>query len=254
MEATLKGRCACGAVRYRLASDPMFVHCCHCQDCQRQTGSAFVLNALIETDRVERLSGETEGVAVPTESGQPHVIHRCPACKVALWSHYGGVQRLSFVRVGTLDKPAHLPPDVASIRVRSCRGSRCPRTSQRSKLTMIPRSSGWPKAWSAARRSSDDGRPQRPPAPAVACATCSCSRGIVRSKPPSATSTATPARSGDWSRTFRGPTVITDPLISVWPESEPRPPAFPGVCRGWFANGFLYGLRSASTPNRARGD
>jgi hypothetical protein len=112
MEATLNGRCACGAVRYRLVSEPMFVHCCHCQDCQRHTGSAFVLNALIETDRVERLSGETEGVAVPTESGRPHVIHRGPACMVALWSHYGGVQRLSFVRVGTLDKPADLPPDV----------------------------------------------------------------------------------------------------------------------------------------------
>jgi hypothetical protein len=112
MEATLTGRCACGAVRYRLASKPMFVHCCHCQDCQRQTGSAFVLNALIETDRVERLSGETEGVAVPTGSGRPHVIHRCPACKVALWSHYGGVQRLSFVRVGTLDDPSALPPNV----------------------------------------------------------------------------------------------------------------------------------------------
>ena len=115
MEAdAVKGRCACGAVRYRLASEPMFVHCCHCQDCQRETGSAFVLNALIETDRVERHFGDTvEGVAVPTESSRPHVIHRCPACKVALWSHYGGVQRLSpSCAWGTLDKPADLPPNV----------------------------------------------------------------------------------------------------------------------------------------------
>lgn len=112
MSPTLEGGCACGAARYRLTSAPLFVHCCHCRDCQRQTGSAFVLNALIETDRVERLSGETEGVAVPTESGQPHVIHRCPACKVALWSHYGGVLALSFVRVGALDEPSALPPNV----------------------------------------------------------------------------------------------------------------------------------------------
>ena len=112
MEKSLEGGCSCGRIRYRLASKPMFVHCCHCRDCQRQTGSAFVINALIETDRVETLSGETEGVAVPTDSGRPHVIHRCPVCKVAVWSHYGGVTPLSFVRIGTLDEPAALPPDV----------------------------------------------------------------------------------------------------------------------------------------------
>ena len=80
MNPELEGGCACGAVRYRLSSKPMFVHCCHCRDCQRQTGSAFVLNALIETDRVEILSGETQAVPVPTDSGRPHVIHRCPTC------------------------------------------------------------------------------------------------------------------------------------------------------------------------------
>lgn len=90
----------------------MFVHCCHCCDCQRQTGSAFVLNALIEADRVELLSGEPEPVPVPTDSGEPHVIHRCAACHTALWSTYGGRTAVRFVRVGTLDDPAALPPDV----------------------------------------------------------------------------------------------------------------------------------------------
>ena len=109
---SLDGGCACGQMRYRLSSKPMFVHCCHCRDCQRQTGSAFVLNALIETERVTILSGATEAIQVPTESGRPHVIHRCEACKIAIWSHYGGVQPLSFVRVGTLDEPTALPPNV----------------------------------------------------------------------------------------------------------------------------------------------
>ena len=112
MSDALTGGCACGALRYRLASRPMFVHCCHCRDCQRQTGSAFVLNALIETARVERLAGETRGVAVPTDSGRPHEIHRCPVCQTAVWSHYGGRPALAFVRVGALDDPSALPPDV----------------------------------------------------------------------------------------------------------------------------------------------
>jgi len=112
MADNLEGGCACGALRYRLASPPMFVHCCHCRDCQRQTGSAFVLNALIEADRVELLSGDTEMVTVPTDSGRPQKISRCASCKTAVWSVYGGFDKLRFVRVGTLDDPAALPPNV----------------------------------------------------------------------------------------------------------------------------------------------
>src|SRR5262249_11215363 len=93
-------------------SAPMFVHCCHCRECQRQTGSAFVLNALIEADRVTLLSGNPGPVAVPTDSGRPHEIYRCPSCMVAVWSVYGAVSKLLFVRVGTLDTPKALTPDV----------------------------------------------------------------------------------------------------------------------------------------------
>ncbi len=112
MSAELEGGCDCGAVRYRLLSAPMFVHCCHCRDCQRQTGSAFVLNALIETARVTVLSGETQAWSMRTDSGRPHHVHRCPTCQTAVWSEYGGVQQLRFVRVGTLDDPSALAPDV----------------------------------------------------------------------------------------------------------------------------------------------
>ncbi len=108
----MDGGCACGAVRYRLHGPPMFVHCCHCRDCQRQTGSAFVINALIEADRVELLRGLPETVPVPTDSGRPHDVYRCPECRTALWSDYGRRLVMLFVRVGTLDDAAALPPDV----------------------------------------------------------------------------------------------------------------------------------------------
>jgi hypothetical protein len=112
MNKPLEGGCACGAVRYALKSTPMFVHCCHCRDCQRQTGSAFVLNALIETDRIELQCGDPEAVGVPTDSGRPHDIYRCPTCRTAVWSDYGRRPGLRFVRVGTLDHPEDVPPDV----------------------------------------------------------------------------------------------------------------------------------------------
>jgi hypothetical protein len=112
MTGTFDGGCACGTLRYRMQSAPMFVHCCHCKDCQRQTGSAFVLNALIETDRVQLLSGDPQPSSMPTDSGKPHSVFRCPQCGTAVWSEYGGVTALRFVRVGTLDEPTALPPDV----------------------------------------------------------------------------------------------------------------------------------------------
>ena len=107
-----EGGCACGKVRYRLTAPPLIVHCCHCRDCQRQTGSAFVLNALIETDRIAVLFGAPEPVQIPTDSGRPHEIFRCPKCQTAVWSDYGRRRVLRFVRVGTLDDPSALAPDV----------------------------------------------------------------------------------------------------------------------------------------------
>lgn len=107
-----RGRCACGAFSYELSSAPMFVHCCHCLDCQRQTGSAFVLNGLIETDRIRVLSGELVAVPQPTDSGSPHDIYRCAVCGTAVWSDYGGRNWMRFVRLGTLEEPATFRPDV----------------------------------------------------------------------------------------------------------------------------------------------
>ena len=109
---TFEGGCDCRAVRYRLRSRPMFVNCCHCRWCQRETGAAFALNAMIESDRVELLAGPVDIVDTPSASGLGQRIARCPTCRVALWSHYGGRMQVSFVRVGSLDEPDHFPPDV----------------------------------------------------------------------------------------------------------------------------------------------
>src|ERR1043165_9021048 len=110
---SIEGRCDCGQVRYRMTSRPMFVHCCHCRWCQRETGASFALNAMIEADRVELLHGEVEVVVTPSLGGRGQKIVRCPRCHIAVWSHYAGAgDAVRFVRVGTLDEPDRLPPDV----------------------------------------------------------------------------------------------------------------------------------------------
>ena len=113
MADSYEGGCSCRAVRYRMTSRPLFVHCCHCRWCQRESGAAFALNALIESDRVVTLAGEPETVLTPSESGKGQKIVRCPSCRVALWSHYAGAgDVLKFLRVGTLDEPDRFPPDI----------------------------------------------------------------------------------------------------------------------------------------------
>ncbi|HET7844114.1 MAG TPA: GFA family protein [Xanthomonadales bacterium] len=111
-EDRVEGGCACRAVRYRLRAAPLFVNCCHCSWCQRETGSAFVVNAMIETANVELLAGEPILVDTPSASGKGQKIARCATCHLALWSHYpGGGPKIAFVRVGTLDSPSRFPPD-----------------------------------------------------------------------------------------------------------------------------------------------
>lgn len=109
----LDGGCDCRAVRYRMTSKPLIVHCCHCRWCQRESGASFALNAMIESDRVTQLGVEPEIVDTPSASGSGQKIARCPRCRVAVWSHYAGAGPVvKFVRVGTLDNPDLLPPDI----------------------------------------------------------------------------------------------------------------------------------------------
>jgi hypothetical protein len=109
----MEGGCDCREIRYRMTSKPLFVHCCHCRWCQRETGASFALNAMIEADRVQLLHGQPEVVDTPSNSGKGQRISRCPKCRIAVWSNYAGAgDAVRFVRVGTLDKPDLLPPDI----------------------------------------------------------------------------------------------------------------------------------------------
>jgi len=109
----IEGGCDCRTIRYRMETKPLFVNCCHCRWCQRESGASFALNAMIEAERVTLLGEEPELVDTPSESGNGQKIARCPKCRVAVWSNYSGAgPAVRFVRVGTLDDPDRLPPDI----------------------------------------------------------------------------------------------------------------------------------------------
>lgn len=112
MSETFEGRCSCGALTYRMTSRPMITHCCHCRYCQREAGSAFAINAIIEADRVELLSGEIVEQTIPSESGKGLIMVRCAACQVPVWTHYVQDRITRWVRVGTLLEPDLIAPDV----------------------------------------------------------------------------------------------------------------------------------------------
>ena len=110
---TFNGGCTCSFVRYRLMSKPLYVHCCHCRWCQRETGASFALNALIESNRIALTQGQITAVQTPSFSGQGQKISRCPRCYTTVWSNYAGAgDAICFVRVGTLDEPDLFPPDI----------------------------------------------------------------------------------------------------------------------------------------------
>ncbi len=108
----VEGGCSCRTVRYRLEAAPIFVNCCHCRWCQRETGSAFVVNAMVETDRITLLGALPVTIDTPSARGRGQRIVRCARCQVAVWSHYSGAgPHIAFLRVGSLDDPARCPPD-----------------------------------------------------------------------------------------------------------------------------------------------
>jgi hypothetical protein len=111
-EVVREGGCGCGAVRYRITGDPIFVNNCHCRQCQQQTGGTSVVNGFVEADNVELLEGTLSEHTVIAGSGGEHVICRCAACGTALWSFYPRLGRLGLgFRVATLDAPDSVRPD-----------------------------------------------------------------------------------------------------------------------------------------------
>ncbi|KAF2844681.1 hypothetical protein T440DRAFT_473197 [Plenodomus tracheiphilus IPT5] len=110
---SITGSCLCSTVRYRLLTSPLYCYACHCADCQKSTGSAFSLYLNIEVFNIRILS-DTAPIAIIREKkpGQLDRHVECPRCKAELWSNNMLGDAIADVRVGTLDFPSLMEPDV----------------------------------------------------------------------------------------------------------------------------------------------
>ncbi|MGA7761234.1 MAG: GFA family protein [Candidatus Binataceae bacterium] len=109
----LEGGCSCKAVRYKLTASPLIVHACHCRDCQRISGSAFVINIWIEKEFVQTSGAIPKSFLLEGGGGRNHEVFFCRKCGAYVWSRYHRAPGDAlFVRAGTLDKPEAVTPDV----------------------------------------------------------------------------------------------------------------------------------------------
>jgi hypothetical protein len=107
---TLTGGCACGSVRYQIKDEPMFTHACHCLDCQRTTGSAFVIHTVVARDDFA-VEGDTRTATLPTGSGAGCDLTFCSECGtyITVRYRYHPVPVIA-VRSGTLDDTGKVTP------------------------------------------------------------------------------------------------------------------------------------------------
>ncbi|RAO74118.1 uncharacterized protein BHQ10_010130 [Talaromyces amestolkiae] len=112
----LKGHCTCKTITYEVLAPFLCTNCCHCTWCQRETGAAYALNAIIESSSF-RITSDTKPIIsdLPTSSGNGQKNARCPKCYVVIACDYGDdFTWTTFVKVGTLDDESRkkVRPDV----------------------------------------------------------------------------------------------------------------------------------------------
>lgn len=100
---TMKGGCLCGAVRYEVSGDAVFVGKCYCSDCQKEGGSGH-LDLIGHRQEHVVVTGELCTYEKPGDSGLTVVRRFCPTCGTTVLGEPLGFPGVSMIRAGTLDE------------------------------------------------------------------------------------------------------------------------------------------------------
>lgn len=111
MDFPQQGGCQCGAVRYEITGSPVAVYACHCTECQRQSGSAFAMSAVIPQEHFRITRGDPKMYARQTSPTKTMECWFCADCGTRLYHMPGGASYANRnVKPGTLDDTAWLTP------------------------------------------------------------------------------------------------------------------------------------------------
>jgi len=144
MTQVLSGKCSCGDVRYEIRGEPLVTQACHCDDCQRTTGSAFVIHIIIYEEDFQ-ITGETQMGLGPTGSNAGCELHSCVSCGVIVWVRYRYHKvPVIAVRAGTLTQPQAVEPQAHIFTSRKLPWMRIP-TDVPSFTEGVDRSQVWSK-------------------------------------------------------------------------------------------------------------
>ena len=109
MRGKFRGGCACGVVRYEIASDPQFQGQCQCRDCQRATGTGHA-DALGFAEKDVAVTGDLKFHRVKGGSGKTVERGFCPQCGSPVLWKFAVNPGLAVIMAGSLDDPSVFAP------------------------------------------------------------------------------------------------------------------------------------------------
>jgi len=109
MNGKYSGQCLCGEINYSVDIDPVFTGNCHCKDCQRSSGSAFI-PAMVFPEKKVLVSGEVKYFETQANNGDTHKRGFCPNCGSQLFARFSNMPGFLGIKAGTLNDTSKYIP------------------------------------------------------------------------------------------------------------------------------------------------
>jgi len=117
MSEAYTGGCACGAIRYEVADEPVFMNHCQCRDCQHKSGTGHGSYLTFPAANV-KLTGEATHWDMVGESGNVKTRGFCPRCGSPVHLRFSAMPHIFTIHAASLDDPSRFKPQVVTYRVR----------------------------------------------------------------------------------------------------------------------------------------
>jgi hypothetical protein len=118
MNQNYTGGCACGAVRYDIAAEPIFQNHCQCGDCQHRSGTGHGSYLTFPSRADVKLTGKAMHCDVVADSGNVKTHSFCPTCGSPVYLTFAAMPDLFTVHAASLDDPGRFKPQAITYTAR----------------------------------------------------------------------------------------------------------------------------------------